>query len=231
MPIPMGTMTPPHGDAWLRSPVGLGKAVAVLLGVVIAVDLFAIWAGVRMYDVTGTIADGGIGEAVQRDADHADSVMAVAGVAQVVSLVATIVVYLVWFYRVRINAEVFNPFGHSKRRPWTGWSWFVPVVNLWYPRRIMLDSWDASGPAGSRTSHALVNAWWTMWITALVADRAASVEYRKADTALQLPHAVGQEIFADVTDIVAAMLAILVVLRLTRMQNEKALRGPVPAAV
>jgi hypothetical protein len=230
-------MTPPRGEAWLRSPVGLGKVVAVLLGLVVAADLFAIWAGVKMYDVTGTIADGGVGEAVQRDADHADSVMAAAGVAQLISLVATIVVYLVWFYRVRINAEVFNPFGHSKRRGWTGWGWFVPVVNLWYPRRIMLDTWDASGPAGFRTSHGLVNAWWTLWIMALAADRAEFTAHRRAHTALQLQHAAGQEIFADVTDIVAAVLAILVVLRLTRMQNEKALRGrapfgePVPAAV
>ncbi|MFF2127565.1 hypothetical protein ACFVW1_19615 [Streptomyces olivochromogenes] len=36
-------------------------------------------------------------------------------------------------------------------------------------------------------------------------------------------------LFADVTGVVAAVLAILVVLRLTRMHNEKTLRGPVPA--
>lgn len=227
-PVPVGTMLPPHGHAWLASPVGLGRAVAVLLGVVVAVDLFAIWAGVKMYEVTGTIADGGIDDAVQRDADHADSVGAAAGVAQLIALVATIVVYLVWFHRVRINAEVFNPFGHSKRRGWTGWGWFVPVVNLWFPRRIMLDSWDASRPAGSRASHGLVNAWWTLWIIALAADRTAFTAHRRADTARELQQAAGQGIFSDVTDIAAAVLAVLVVLRLTRMQNEKALRGPVP---
>ncbi|MFD9277146.1 DUF4328 domain-containing protein [Streptomyces mirabilis] len=226
-PVPVGTV-PPHGHAWLASPVGLGRAVAVLLGVVVAVDLFAIWAGVKMYDVTGTLADGGIGDTVQRDADHADSLVAAAGVAQLVALVATIAVYLVWFYRVRINAEVFDPFGHEMGRAWTGWGWFVPVVNLWFPRRIMLNTWDASRLAGSRTAHGLVNVWWAMWIIALAADRTASTAHRTAHTALELQQAAGQKIFSDVTDIVAAVLAILVVLRLTRMQNEKALRGPVP---
>ena len=221
-------MAPPHGAAWLRSPVGLGRAVAVLLGVVVAVDLFAIWAGVRVYGVTGTILDGGAGEALRRDAVHADSVMAAVGVVQLVSLTATVVVYLVWFYRVRINAEVFDPFGHEMGRAWTGWGWFVPLVNLWFPRRIMLNTWDASRPAGSRTSHGLVNAWWAMWIITLVVGRAGFVSYREAETVVDLYVAAGDVLFADVTGLVAAVLAVLVVLRLTRMQNEKALRGPVP---
>ncbi|MFE2311994.1 DUF4328 domain-containing protein [Streptomyces sp. NPDC059441] len=228
MPVPGGAMAPPHGAAWLRSPVGLGRAVAVLLGVVVAVDLFAIWAGVRVHDVTGTILDGGAGEALRRDAVHAGSVMAAVGVVQLVSLTATVVVYLVWFYRVRVNAEVFDPFGHEMGRAWTGWGWFVPLVNLWFPRRIMLNIWDASRPAGSRTSHGLVNAWWAMWIITLVVGRAGFVSYREAETVMDLYVAAGDVLFADVTGLVAAVLAVLVVLRLTRMQNEKALRGPVP---
>ncbi|MFF4348141.1 DUF4328 domain-containing protein [Streptomyces sp. NPDC001530] len=218
--------TSPHGTAWLRSPVGLGKATAVLLGVVIAADLFGIWADITMYDVTGALADGDIGEGVQRRADRADSLYSAAGYAQTITLVAAVVVYLIWFLRVRVNAEVFNPFGHSKARGWAGWGWFVPVVNLWFPRRVMLDIWDASTPTGTRGSHGLVNAWWTLWIVGLIANRAGFTEYRKAETALELHDATSKVMFADVVDIAAAVLAILVVLRLTRMQNETALRGP-----
>ncbi|MHA5052636.1 DUF4328 domain-containing protein [Streptomyces sp. SD15] len=145
-------------------------------------------------------------------------------------LVAAIVVYLIWFQRVRVNAEVFNPFGHSKKRGWAVGGWFVPVVNLWFPRRIMLDIWDASSPAG-RGRHGLVNAWWTLWIISLAADRAGVTAYRKAETAQEIHDAVSQVMFADALDLAAAVLASLVVLRLARMQNEKALRGPVPAAV
>ncbi|GGN90538.1 hypothetical protein GCM10011579_086490 [Streptomyces albiflavescens] len=229
-PTPAGTMTPPHGPAWLRSPVGLGKAAAVLLGVVVATDLFAVWADITMYDVTGSLADGEVGDAVQRRADHADSLYSAAGIAQSTALLATIVVYLIWFHRVRINAEVFNPFGHSKGRGWTGWGWFVPVVNLWFPRRIMLDIWDASSPLG-RARHGLVDAWWTLWVIALLANRAGFMAYRKAETAGEIQHATGQVMLADVIHIAAAVLAILVVLRLTRMQNEKAHQGPVPVGV
>lgn len=230
-PLPTGPMTLPHGPAWLRSPVGLGKSVAILLGLVIATDLFAVWADLNMYDVTGSIAGGDFSDAVQREAEHADTVYAVAGYTQTTSLVAAIVVYLIWFQRMRVNAEVFNPSGHSKRRAWVIWGWFVPIANLWFPRRVMLDIWDASTPVGSRGSHGLVNAWWTLWVISLIADRAGSTSYRNAETPQEIQDATSQIMLADVTDIAAAVLAILVVLRLTRMQNEKAYQGQGPLPV
>jgi hypothetical protein len=215
----------------LRSPVGLGRAAAAMLALVAAVDLFAIWADLVMYDVSGDLVNGAVGEDVTRRADHADLLNAVAGAAQVMALIASCVVFLCWFHRVRVNAEVFNPFGHSKKRGWAIGAWFVPVVNLWFPRRITLDIWDASSPWDRPRPHGLVNAWWTFWIIGLVVDRAASTTYRRAETAEELRSAAGQVLFSDALDAVAAVLAVLVVLRLTRMQHEKALRGPVPAAV
>ncbi|WP_405830226.1 DUF4328 domain-containing protein [Streptomyces sp. NBC_01176] len=228
-PLPTGTPVSPHGPAWLRSPVGLGRATAALLGLVVATDLFAIRADRTMYDVASALVDGRTGEGIRRKADHADSLYSAAGYAQTGALLATVVVFLVWFHRARINAEVFDPFGHGKSRAWTFWGWFVPVLNLWRPRRIMLDIWDASAPQGVRVSHGLVNVWWALWLIALAADRASMTEHRHAGTPLEIQHAAGQTMFADATDIAAALLAILVVLRLTRMQNEKALRGPAAA--
>lgn len=107
----------------------------------------------------------------------------------------------------------------------------MPVVSMWFPRRIMLDIWDASSPAGTRAPHTLVNAWWTVWMVALVTTRFGSSAYSRAETAEEIQDAVSQVLLSDVVDIAAAVLAILVVLRLTRMQHEKGLRGPVPVSV
>jgi hypothetical protein len=232
---PTGPVIQPHGPAWLRSPVGLGKAVAAMLGLVIAVDLFAVYAGITMYDVMGSLTNDNhpydIYGIVQSDADHADSLYTAAGYIQTATFFATAVVFLVWFLRVRVNAEVFNPFGHRMKRGWTGWCWFVPIVSLWFPRRIMLDIWDASSPAGTRAPHVLVNAWWAVWLVALFTSREDFGTFDRADSADRIRDGVVQVLLSDVTDIAAAVLAILVVLRLTRMQQEKALRGPVPADV
>ncbi|MGW7044487.1 DUF4328 domain-containing protein [Streptomyces avermitilis] len=240
-PLGAAPLYAPGGQpSWLRSPVGLGKATAALLGLVVAADVFAVVADFNMYDVSGALADGELGAGMQRKADRADALYAAAGVAQVAALIATMIVFLVWFYRVRVNAEVFAPDRQSKSRGWAIGGWFVPVVNLWFPRRIALDIWDASGPdalwdgdlaVAPRPSHARVNAWWMVWIVSLLADRVASTAYRKAETAPEIHEAAGQMLFSDVVDMVAAALAILFVLRLTRMQDEKARRGPASVEV
>ncbi|MFD6925146.1 DUF4328 domain-containing protein [Streptomyces sp. NPDC059944] len=223
---PLPPLPPPNGPAVLRSPVGLGRAAVALLALVIAADLFAVWADWTMYDVSGALAGGDFGDSVQQRATDADTLVNRSGYAQSAAMVGSVVVFLIWFLRVRGNAEVFNPFGHGKSRTWAGWGWFVPVANLWFPRRVTLDIWDASVPAGSRRGHALVNLWWTFWVLLLLTDRLSGSAYSKAGTADEIHDAAAQVMFSDVVDIVAAALAILVVLRLTRMQHLKALQGP-----
>ncbi|WP_281156155.1 DUF4328 domain-containing protein [Streptomyces sp. HYC2] len=216
-------------QAWLRSPVALGRAAAATLLLAAAADLFAVWTDIVMYDVSGDLVNGSVGADVMRRADDADRLYAVAGVTQLVTLLASCVVFLCWFYRVRVNAEVFEPSGHSMKRGWAIGAWFTPVVNLWFPRRIAVDIWEASRPADGPRSNWLVNTWWTLWIIGLMAGRLADTHYNQAVAAKELHQAAGEMMFSDALDVIAAVFAVLVVLRLTRMQHEKALRGPAPA--
>ncbi|MEV7816792.1 DUF4328 domain-containing protein [Streptomyces flaveolus] len=227
-PYPASPYPTPPG-AWLRSPVALGRATAVLFGLVIATDLFACCADLLELDVAGDIADGAAGAGVVDRADRADALYAVAGVSQVVALVATVVVYLCWLWRVRVNAEVFDASRHRMKRGWTIGGGFCPVVNLWFPRRIVADSWDASAPWGTRSGHTPVNAWWTLWIVSLVAGRYAYTTSRNAETAAELRDAARVMLFSDGIDIAAAVLAMVVVVRLTRMQERKVFSGELPA--
>ncbi|MFD4787518.1 DUF4328 domain-containing protein [Streptomyces sp. NPDC058459] len=177
-----------------RSPVGLGRATAVLLGLVGAVDLVAVWTDLARPSVR-------IGSLLT--------------IAQGVLLLPTATVYLCWLWRVHINAEVFDASSQSKARWWTIGGWLVPFVNLWFPRRIVLDAWDASAPLGRPAGHGLVDLWWASWVAGLLVVRLLRVE----------PGA-GVQAVADGIGLVSAALAAVVVLRLTRMQHEKALQGP-----
>lgn len=102
----------------------------------------------------------------------------------------------------------------------------MPIVNLWFPRRIALDCWDASSPWQKPRSHALVNAWWTMWIIGGLTSQVSARLSRQAETAEELRSAAEQTLFADAFEIPTAVLAILFVLALTRMQDDKARSGP-----
>ncbi|MDX3384503.1 DUF4328 domain-containing protein [Streptomyces niveiscabiei] len=207
----------------LRSPVWLGRATAVLLGAVVGARVFSVWVGSVRYGAYGDLADG-IGD-VEAAVD-ADRLQDLAAVVQAPPLMAAIVVYLCWFWRVRVNAEVFEPGGHAKTRGWTVGGWFVPVLNLWFPRRVMVDVWRASAPLGRTVPHGLVDAWWAAWVLSIYSSWAMGVKYRRAETAAELREFAGVTMVTDAVGVVAGVLAILVVLRVTRMQNEKAMAGP-----
>ncbi|MET7357378.1 DUF4328 domain-containing protein [Streptomyces sp. NPDC005562] len=234
---------PPHvpagRPAHLRSPVGLSRAVIALLAVVVAADLYSLWAGTVMRGVMDDLISGDYGAGIEREADRADTLYAASGFLQTGALLATCVVFLVWFHRVRVNAEVFEPFIHRKTRGWAVGGWFVPVANLWFPRRIALDIWDASGPrsvaldrsmtldprAGA-VPHRLLNAWWTLWVVNLLAGRWSTQSYWRAEEPHEIRDAVGNLMFSDVVDIASAVLAMVFVHRLTRLQDDKARSGP-----
>ncbi|MFF4035330.1 DUF4328 domain-containing protein [Streptomyces sviceus] len=223
-----GFQAPPAGapKAWLRSPVGLGRATAILLAVTAAVDVFALGADLYLYDVTGDLAGDTSWDSALDRADLADTLTAVAASAQAAVLLACAVVFVIWLWRVRVNAEVFAPGGHAKARGWVIAGWVVPFVSLWYPRRVVLDVWDASSPEGQPKGHALINVWWASWLLTNVAGRFLAGMADEADTSQEIHDTMGQMMFADGVDLVAALCAAAVVLRLTRMQDEKARRGP-----
>ncbi|MFG3046662.1 DUF4328 domain-containing protein [Streptomyces sp. NPDC048241] len=189
---PVTPFVPPSPP--LRSPVGLGQATVVMLGLVGAGDAVSIWADLAKPSfLTRSVLD----------------------IGQGALLLATAVVYLCWLWRVRGNADVFDASSQSLARWWTIGGWFVPFVNFWFPRRIVLDAWDASAPQGRPAGHGLVDLWWTAWVAGLIADRLLRVGSGPRMLAV-----------VDGIDLVAAVLAAVVVLKLTRMQHEKALRGP-----
>ncbi|MFE2224957.1 DUF4328 domain-containing protein [Streptomyces kronopolitis] len=219
-----GWSGPPGPQARLRSPVGLSKAVMAMLGVVIVTDLFALWQGNHSYRLLGRLLDD-LGSVTAQEIDQADSLYGASGVVQFAATLATAAVFVTWFYRTRVNAEVFAPEYHTKKRAWAIWGWFVPVINLWFPRRIATDIWNASVGARGR-SRAVLNGWWALWLVDLIFGRIAGQQYNRARTAGEIKGAIAGLMASDVCNIAAAALAILFVHRLTRMQHEKALRGP-----
>ena len=74
------------------------------------------------------------------------------------------ILFVVWFYRARINAER-HRYRQRRARGWAFWGWIVPIVNLWFPFQIMGDIWRAGLPAGQRRETAWLPAlWWTCWL-------------------------------------------------------------------
>lgn len=228
-PVPTG---PPATTAVLRSPLGLATAVVVLLSLVIAADVFAIAAEAGRYALVGATAVDGLATVDPSALDTSDVLVGLAAALQLLALVATAVLFIVWFHRVRSNGEVFAPNGFDKGRGWAIGGWFIPIAFYWIPFQIARETWVAScqttpegrlRPSGSGP----VSYWWAAWIASNLLEMASgAVTDDMSRYAGDVREAAGMTIAVDALDIAAAVLAIVFVRKLTAMQHRKATEGP-----
>ncbi|MFC8510565.1 DUF4328 domain-containing protein [Streptomyces sp. NPDC057411] len=213
----------------LRNPNGLSVAVVSLLGATAVADVASLIAtlGARS-ELRGPLAD------------HPDPAgyegtlgTAVAWSAQGLLLLATAVVFVVWLFRIRANADVWAPDLQRRAKGWIIAGWVVPIVAFWFPRTLVVDAWRASRPepygADRKGEFVLVNLWWLFFLVARITGEVGSRSFDGARTVDALVAATDWMFVGDLLDIVAAALAILLVRRLTSMQHQKA-TGMIPAA-
>ncbi|MFI9366745.1 DUF4328 domain-containing protein [Kitasatospora sp. NPDC053057] len=120
---------------------------------------------------------------------------------------AAAVVFLMWFWRCRVNAEVLAPGRHSYSSGMAVGSWFIPGLMWWAPWRVALDVWRASGAVGGSP---LVNAWWIAWLVKSVGVSAYMVLDLRGDPNAPWTVAVNS---------VAAVLAVIVIRRVSTAQS------------
>ncbi|MGE7384033.1 DUF4328 domain-containing protein [Streptomyces sp. NPDC004126] len=224
---------PPPPVQQLRSPQGLATALTVLLLGTAVVNVCSAAANLNTWSLMGDVAADP--SSVPDDTlDQADMLVGLAASLQWLSLVVTAVVFVVWFYRVRVNGQVFRPDAFTLASGWAIGSWFVPLANFFLPYRVAKQTWEASvqlAPDGSyrRVSTVPVTSWWLVWALALVLDRVSGVVYVRAETPESLGAASLLGLVTDLTTVAAAVLAVLFVRKLTALQHLKATQGPYAA--
>jgi Domain of unknown function (DUF4328) len=81
-----------------------------------------------------------------------------------VAFAATVVVFLIWFFLARTQAEQ-SGWRQRRARAWTFWGWIIPFANLWVPFQFMGDIWRAHLPPSRwRKTAWLPVVWWTSWV-------------------------------------------------------------------
>ncbi|MGW4937357.1 DUF4328 domain-containing protein [Streptomyces sp. NPDC004166] len=221
-PPPAATGYLPPYVPLFRPPEGLATALTALFSVTIGVDLLAAAFDVYVWQLLDGLLGGG--SVTDADLTRADGLQALSGALQALLLVATAVVFIIWFYRVRRNADFFALDACEMKSGWAIGAWFIPIGNLWLPRKIAGEVWNASTDWDSEprgTSQTSMNLWWVLFVASSLIGRFSSSEYADGANATELKHAAGMMIFSDVLDAMAAVFAILFVRKLTRMQVDK----------
>ncbi|MEU9321932.1 DUF4328 domain-containing protein [Streptomyces sp. NPDC048295] len=218
---------------YLRSPEGLAKAVVVLLAVMIGADLLAVAAGLNTHRVLAAGVANDFAAYDEEAANLADNLYGATSWLQSFVGLAIAVVFIIWFRRVRLNAEVFDPSMQSMRPGWAVGAWFIPIAGWVLPRRIAGGIWTASAQTstdGSRRTvpATVMNLWWGAWVCSQVLSQFTARRYWAAAQPQEILDTTVLLVATDAVDIVAAVFAILFVRRLTRMQGERAALGVYP---
>ncbi|MFD5326348.1 DUF4328 domain-containing protein [Streptomyces sp. NPDC127092] len=210
----------------LRNPGGLAGAVVPLLAANAAVDVV-----LGLFDIRFLV----VGD---QSGDFDAAVIGGADLNPLYSLafmlyVATGVVFIVWFHRLRQNAQVWAGDQQERGVGWAIGGWFVPIGNLWIPRGIAADIWRASRFAPTAADRpgelSLINAWWGFWVASTLVNWMSGVLFRGAADAAAYTAATWWSATGYGLDIVAALYAIRFVRCLTSMQHARA-TGMIPAA-
>ena len=82
-----------------------------------------------------------------------------------ITMISSWVITSLWLKQLHVKATVVSPTAMTLKRPWVFWSWIVPVVSLWFPKRLIEDLLKADG---SEEAKSLVGkdtlTWWLTWV-------------------------------------------------------------------
>ncbi|HEX5118963.1 MAG TPA: DUF4328 domain-containing protein [Pseudonocardiaceae bacterium] len=145
---------------------GVGVATIVFIWLALAATLAVPFAVIHAIDV--------INSSFTDEAVDNPAVAAAAGeIAVTVLAVAAVyltaaILYWVWSWRARGNAEgLAGRQSQDLSKGWTFWGWICPFVNLWFPCQILLDIHRASDRRQQRGT-GMVIAWWVCFLGAQV---------------------------------------------------------------
>ena len=159
------------------------------------------------------------------EAQASDDRQAVIAVLQVAVLLAAAVLFILWLRRCYANLDSLGGRRRYSLR-WTVWGWFVPIMWFWRPKQVVNDLLISD--ARPRAA-ALVNWWWASFLVSNGVSWVSSRMLLSGDTAKQLHDAALAGVVADVLDVGAAVLAVLMVRRLTADQESGQVARPATA--
>ena len=170
------------------------------------------------------------GDWSQEEVELSDTVAVGIGIIHIGVYVATIVVFLMWFHRVRANLPAL---GITNARWSPGWAvgwWFVPIMNLFRPYQVTSEIWRASDPLATsadwrdRSAPALLGWWWALFLIGGGLDRGSFRMWNRIDEqprGFDLDTLLLVDTAAAIVTVAGSVLIIRIIRGIDRRQSER----------
>ena len=101
--------------------------------------------------------------------EASDTLIIAINAAHLIIVILSMIFFIMWFRRAYFNLHSLS--WHSARHSegWAAGSWFIPILNLFWPYQIMEDIWRGTQNAirekfGEPQSTDLVGWWWALYL-------------------------------------------------------------------
>ena len=210
----------------MKSIQGRARLATIMLGLVAIVSAAAAWTDVEMVVFLGDILQ-------EKDVDieaaeNLDTWVLRVVIAQVTLAVLGLASFIAWFYAAHKNLERAGMEDLDHTSKWAVWGFFVPILNLIRPYKVMKEVWRGSlfltGEAEEEDwkeikEGGIVEGWWTMFVLSVIAGRISARMTSDSIDAARLTLESMVSFVANFLDIPVAILGIILIRSVTRLQE------------
>jgi hypothetical protein len=160
--------------------------------------------------------------------DAAESRHALATTIQIAIYVAAGIAFVHWFHGAYANLPALGVERLGHPTAWAVGAWLIPVVSLFWPKRIADEIWRGSDPETPTPREArvtpLYGAWWRTFVVAGILVLIGSTLWRLGQMPLELELAALLQLVGNLLAAASGVLAYAVVDRTTLRQEARAAR-------
>lgn len=189
------------------------KNAITLIWIVLALDIVSLISGYLEYNLLLSYASEG--EISMEAAEANDLREQLIAIAYMLVFIISAVTFIKWFRRAYANLHL-RVQNLSDSEGWAAGAWFVPIVNLYKPYKIMKELFEetqkylqARRPdATMALSTSIIGVWWALWIVNNMLGQIVFRAARNAETFDQLLHV---NMLGMASNIVGILLALIVI--------------------
>ncbi|MBX2828022.1 MAG: DUF4328 domain-containing protein [Flavobacteriaceae bacterium] len=191
--------------------------------IVMIMDIVSVGISWRQLDIINLIDRGG--DYTDEMITTNDWIVSISGLVYLVIYIVAAVFFIQWFRRGYYNLSQRVQCEHSDG--WAAGSWFVPIISLFRPYRIMKEMWYKTARiigqrlnVLERPSEAVIGWWWAFWIIATIIGNSSLGTIFGDETLESLRKTTITDIIVYLLNIPTGLLAIRMIKDYARMEEK-----------